>query len=529
MNSNSKKSKKTAKILDSTEIDILRWLYEGRTENEISILIHKSNTAVNYHFENIVKKLKVESIDDAIEWAQKSGKIKENNKKTLSETEEKHNVAIVGCGRGGSAILEMLKDNSIINIVGVADLNPMANGIFLAKRLKVPIYTKYRDLLTDDIELVIDVTGNRMVFEELKQIKSEKTEIMGGLAANLMWKLAEERRKRYEEKEKMLKEHENLYHLGLIIENIDSMKDAGFAIVDYATKLTNMPAGCLAIFDEKTEDLKLIASKGFTDKFRKKDRWSISKGGLINSVFNQSYPLYINDLNNYDKPAPKLLEEGVKSVLVSSLTVDGRIVGVIFACDFKIKKTRIEDISLFSLLTVYAALTIERVKAIEEMRRLSIVDGLTGLYNHRYLMEELNKEMLRSERYKLTFSILMIDVDNFKSYNDEFGHLEGNKILKEIADLLLKSARSTDTVGRFGGEEFLIIAPEVDKKEAVHYANRIITMIASHKFDNRKVTVSCGLSLYPKDSKNMLSLIKKADEYLYKAKAQGKNKVCCDE
>ncbi|MDH5719195.1 MAG: diguanylate cyclase [Spirochaetia bacterium] len=509
---------------DNTQIEIIRWLHEGKSENEISILLHKSKVAVNYEIESILKKLNTKTIEGAIEWAV-------NNKKIIieeesSEPEVKHRIGIVGCGSGGSSIIEMLKGNSIVDIVGVADIDPGAQGISLARRLKIPIFTRYNDLVRDDVELIIDVTGNPDVFNEIKKIKSEKTEVMGGVSANLMWKLAEERRKRYEDKEKMLKEHENLYHLGLIIENIDSMKDAGFAIIDYATKLTNMPAGCIVIFDEKNEDLILVASKGFSENLRKKDRWKITKDGMLNKIFNQSYPMFVNDLDKYEKPPSFLLEEGVQSVLASSLSIEGRIVGIIFACDFKKKRTRVEDVSLFSLLTVYAALAIERVKAIEEMRRLSIVDGLTGLYNHRYLMEELNKELQRAERYMLNFSIFMIDVDNFKSYNDEFGHLEGNKVLKDIADILLKSSRASDIVGRFGGEEFFIISPELNKDEAIKYANRIISSIESHNFINRKITVSCGLAVFPDDEKTMVSLIEKADQRLYEAKSQGKNRVC---
>jgi len=120
----------------------------------------------------------------------------------------------------------------------------------------------------------------------------------------------------------------------------------------------------------------------------------------------------------------------------------------------------------------------------------------------------------------------MMDIDHFKDYNDEFGHLEGNKVLKGIARLLKKAARSTDTVGRFGGEEFCIIVPEIKKDGAVAFAKRLLNEIATSLLFNKTVTVSGGVAVFPKDGKTPLDLIKKADMFLYKAKKQGRNRVC---
>ena len=142
--------------------------------------------------------------------------------------------------------------------------------------------------------------------------------------------------------------------------------------------------------------------------------------------------------------------------------------------DFKRREFRAEDISLFSLLTIYAGLTIERVKAIEETRLLSITDGLTGLSNQRYLMEQLQKELQRAARHKNPLAVIMFDIDNFKAYNDSYGHLEGNKVLKTIARMLRKSTRLSDTVGRFGGEEFCLVMPEISKEGAKAFASRIV-------------------------------------------------------
>ncbi|MBI5238267.1 MAG: diguanylate cyclase [Deltaproteobacteria bacterium] len=440
---------------------------------------------------------------------------------------EKLRVGIIGLGRGGKAILEIFKDDPFVEVIGVADNNPDALAAEIAKKLKVSIFKDFRKLLKRDMDIIINVTGSQAVKDDIRKLKPANIEVIEGLSARLLWQLVEERRRSAEDRERVLKEHESLYHLGLIIENIGSMKDAGYALVDYATKLTSTPAGSLAIFDERKEDMVLVAAKGFSSSFKKLRRWEIRKGGLTNFILNQSSPVVIqtDSLAKGLSLNPVLKKEAVTSLLAAPLTIEGRIVGIIYVNDFKKRQFRSEDISLFSLLCIYAALTIERVKSIEEMRLLSITDGLTGLYNHRFLMENMQKEIQRAVRHEGSFSILMLDIDHFKGYNDSYGHLEGNRVLKGIARVLLNTARATDTVGRFGGEEFCVIVHDMKKDGAIAFANRIITAIDEYKAPHRKVTLSGGIAAYPADGTSPHELISKADSCLYRAKKEGRNRI----
>lgn len=120
----------------------------------------------------------------------------------------------------------------------------------------------------------------------------------------------------------------------------------------------------------------------------------------------------------------------------------------------------------------------------------------------------------------------MIDIDNFKSYNDSFGHLEGNRVLKDVSRLLMKTARVSDTVARFGGEEFCILVPELDRDQVMPFAERLVQIIADHEFPNRQVTISAGVATFPQDGETLTELIKCADGNLYCAKHSGKNRVC---
>lgn len=511
--------------LSKSEIEILQWVKEGKSNNEIGTIIGKSQWTVKYHMSNVMKKLDVSTRTQAVTQAIELGLLKT---KPSDEEEIKSTifVGIVGCGIGGAAVLEVLKDNPAITIVGVAEKSKSAPGLAIANKANIPVFNDFRKLISKKLDVIIDLTKIKEVEEEIIALKHPKTELMGGLSAMLMWQLTDERRKREHEKEKVLREHEALYHLGLIIESIDSMKDAGYAVVDYATKLLNMPAGSMAVFDEKREVMRLVAAKGFSDQFKKVDEWSLRKGGLTSRVFNASGPIFINDVEKLNNLNSLLVKEGVRAVLAAPLMVEGRIIGILYLNDFRTRQIREEDISIFSIISVYAGLTIERVKSIEDMRMLTIVDGLTGLYNHRYIMEQLQKEYQRANRHNTHFSVIMLDIDKFKPYNDNFGHLEGNKVLKGVASLFRQNSRVTDVVGRFGGEEFCIIVPELEMDEAVNYTQKLLEKVAAHNFPNRKITLSAGIATFPVDGKSTMELLEKADKYLYEAKSSGRNRVC---
>jgi len=521
-----KKKKVTA--LTPREIEILRLVQDGKKNDEIAAAIGKSKWTSKYYLKSIMKKLNVANRTQAVSQAIGMGMLPPPLK---AQAEQDSGpvlaVGIVGCGKGGTAILNLFAENPLVKVEWATDRDPSAQGLTVARDLGVPTAQDYRFFLDRKIDVVINLTGSARIAEDLRKLIPAETELMGGVSARIMWQLFEERRKRVEEREKMLKEHEALYHLGLVVESIDSVRDAGYAIVDYATKLTNTPAGSLALFDEKREEMVLVAAKGFSSNFKKVDRWDIRAGGLTNIILNHEGPLYIPDIREFVKPNPLLMKEDVRTLLAAPLTVEGRIVGVIYVNDFKVKKFRAEDISLFSLLTIYAGLTMERVKSLEETRLLSITDGLTGLYNQRYLMEQLQKEIQRAARHHHPLSIIMFDIDRFKEYNDTFGHLEGNKVLKNVSKLLRQNTRVTDTVGRFGGEEFCIIMPQIKKDGAHAFGKRVVSEVSMHPMPNRVVTLSGGIAAFPGDGKTHLALLRKADTRLYKAKKAGRNRMCC--
>lgn len=166
----------------------------------------------------------------------------------------------------------------------------------------------------------------------------------------------------------------------------------------------------------------------------------------------------------------------------------------------------------------------------EEIYRLMTIDGLTQVYNKRYFLEILEKEMSRSRRYGRELSLIMFDIDHFKHINDTYGHLAGDAILKQLCQLVKAKIRREDFIARYGGEEFTIILPEIENFNAIMTAEKIRKLVEQTEFIFEDitipVTISLGVSTMVDDLMDVESFIKKADENLYNAKNSGRNRVC---
>lgn len=171
------------------------------------------------------------------------------------------------------------------------------------------------------------------------------------------------------------------------------------------------------------------------------------------------------------------------------------------------------------------------LKLFQETQASVYRDGLTGLYNYRYFREQLIKEVDRVERYSSPLSLVMVDIDYFKQYNDNNGHQAGNRTLVKVAKLLLATLRKSDMAIRYGGEEFALILPSTPKEGGLKLAGRVCRKIADHSFPyeanqpNKSLTVSVGVATYPSDGTNVEKLVRNADSAMYVAKSQGKKQV----
>lgn len=189
------------------------------------------------------------------------------------------------------------------------------------------------------------------------------------------------------------------------------------------------------------------------------------------------------------------------------------------------------ELEILSLLSSFVAIAMSNVRLYREMERVSFTDPLTGVFNRRYFERFLKNEVARARRFNHTLSLAMLDVDHFKNFNDTLGHPAGDQLLRELADLLTATVRTTDIVARYGGEEFCVILPEISEDGALGFSERLRKVVASHDFRHGniqpegRVTISLGVATFPKDAHMVRDLIAKADAALYEAKRLGRNRV----
>jgi diguanylate cyclase (GGDEF)-like protein len=213
--------------------------------------------------------------------------------------------------------------------------------------------------------------------------------------------------------------------------------------------------------------------------------------------------------------APMVAKKSMFGLLVAIHPIDGGIYAV-------------EDLKLLTVLANQAAISLENQQLYQKLEKEAITDGLTSVYNYRFLISALEREIKRAKRFKQTFSFIMMDVDNLKEYNDRLGHLAGSQALKEIARTMKAQAREVDLVCKYGGDEFAILLPQTSMRGAEAVAQRILEAIARYKFDGKTrglLTCSAGVATFPEDGRTVRALIASADKVLYQSKRTGKNRV----
>ena len=186
----------------------------------------------------------------------------------------------------------------------------------------------------------------------------------------------------------------------------------------------------------------------------------------------------------------------------------------------------VEDVRLVTLLAAWTAVALENLRLAQNVEKLAVTDDLTQVYNYRFLKSALRREIKRAGRYHQDLSLLMIDVDNLKNYNDQHGHLRGSFLLREMAGLFTAHVRSWDLVAKYGGDEFTVILPQTELYGARTVAERLRTAVEEHTFPlarRGQITVSIGIAAFPADGQTTSALIETADRALYVAKQRGRN------
>jgi diguanylate cyclase (GGDEF)-like protein len=290
-------------------------------------------------------------------------------------------------------------------------------------------------------------------------------------------------------------------------------------------------AYALLLLDDTSGRLTIKAAFGLPEE--RAHALSLALGeGISGLVAETGSPMFVSDVS----AEPRFLERscfpGHGAFLCVPLQIKrGPIIGVLNAHKPEPQAFTRGDVDQFQAVANQVAVALENAQLYQRTKELSSRDELTGLFNRRYFFENLETEVQRARRYRRAFTILMLDLDQFKHYNDTHGHLFGDQVLKQVGEILLGNTRRADGVARFGGEEFVIMLPEIDEHGGALVAEKIRAKIAQYPFHGRErqpggqLTVTIGLAAYPVDSDNGLELVDVADRALYVGKRQGGNCV----
>ena len=309
--------------------------------------------------------------------------------------------------------------------------------------------------------------------------------------------------------------------------DIELMLDAA---LEFSSKIVETDLSAIAL-NEDGGNLKFIKAKG-----KKEVELVESKNDLddtiLSRIMKQEKPFHFNREMKvkevyHDFPGP-LLQMG--TFLAIPLILGGEPIGLYLTARLRHEPFTSYEIRLFEAMSAHLSAAISNATMYKKMENMAITDGLTGLNNHRYFQERLGLEMERSDRYKDKISLILTDIDFFKKVNDGYGHPAGDAIIKGVAGILQDAIRNIDLAARYGGEEFTVILVNTDKKEALKIGQRIRTTIEKTKFDigegkTLKITMSMGIAVFPTDAVSKPELISKADETLYLAKTEGRNKT----
>lgn len=436
---------------------------------------------------------------------------------------ENNQVLIVGGGQGGVAMLEMLLSENLVSVAGVVDQRPDAPGVSLAKSNDIATYAEL-DQAVDACGscLIFNLTGDPDLTQHIQR-KNHGGGIIGGAEALLMWRMVT----RMHEMKCAL---EALSLVAIAITSSLGLQEVMEKIMHHGIELTGSKAACISFYNEDSKSFVEWFTQGLSDQFEK--NMVFRPGGMAFEAFGTGLHIVSNDRpESRYKLSALAREEGILGFICLPLICKSQRLGLLYLYRHDRDTFSTEEISLLTTFSHLAAEALENARLHLKTVNMANTDALTGLLNRRLFDERLTSEMERSQRYSLSFCLLMLDVDHFKEINDTYGHLFGDTVLEKIAALLRTQTRKADIVARFGGEEFAIIAPESDTDGAKLEGERIRNAIAASSFvlpdgGEIRVTVSVGIAAYPLTATDTKMMIDQADKALYLAKDQGRNTVC---
>ena len=291
--------------------------------------------------------------------------------------------------------------------------------------------------------------------------------------------------------------------------------------------------GCedCAILGIDGNEVKVLAERGFSRTFG--SMGFITEMPAIKYILDTRNAIFTADMA--ENPAAQCVPHGysINSLICAPIIVQGEVRGIIHLDSMKKDAFDREDLEFTELLAKEIAIAMERSFLFAQIKDIAIRDGLTGCFNRRKFDVDIAVGLAEAKQLEKKLSLLMLDIDYFKKYNDNHGHQKGDELLRRLVSILSLNTRPGDTVYRYGGEEFAVLLQAAQKKVAIEVAERLRAMVEDEQFKGEersqpggKVSISIGVATFPEDASSVVQLIAAADSVLYQAKEKGRNQVC---
>ena len=340
--------------------------------------------------------------------------------------------------------------------------------------------------------------------------------------------VAEKLKKENIQIEKQLRQIEHLY---------DIIKEAGATLNvqemieltrEFTERMFDLPHFIIAVLSNDGKKYEVRVASGCDESLFRAFEVELESDRLAALLAREKKPVWVDSIGEQDHFA-KLRNLAIQSFVFLPFLVQDRTIG--FLCSFSTSDKFIdqEEFSNFQVFCNQISIGLQKSLLYEKVQKLSITDGLTKLYSHRYFKQRLEEELVLAQRYAASLSLLILDIDHFKHYNDTYGHVAGDHVLMEVARILKDQSEVAHQAARYGGEEMVLVAPETTKEQAMELAEKIRKAVENYSFsvgkETTRVTVSIGVATFPQDAHSSLDLIGKADKALYAAKNRGRNRI----
>lgn len=470
-------------------------------------------------------------------------------------------VAIVGGGQRAAALVRLLADVDNVKVAAVCAPSAELPAMVVAEEFGIFATGDFSEVFrVPGLALVIDMSENLAANEALRELLPAHVEIVGMTGSELVWDLAVAK-KRSDEQEKQLVELQVAYdtirsHERRLQSSTEALERANdelegrFAEIFFTheffkamTRFTSVDDvcslivdGCNGILGAEISCVYLLNREDWTFHLR-------ASQGRPEGALRHTLPVTDTILGRAfregavqeadvasDTSASWAEDAGsIRSQAAVPLSAGDTVFGVMLVASAHRREMIPSEMERLSVLGHQSSLSLQNAMLHGELERLSVTDRLTELYNHGYFQQRLEEEFKRSARFGHRMSLIMLDIDDFKEFNDTFGHPQGDRVLKAVSAIIRGNLRDMDVAARYGGEEFVVLLPETELDGAMAVAERIRLGVETYRLEGpgtaRVGTVSVGVASFPEHAETAPRMLESADNAMYSAKRAGKNRV----